>query len=214
MTRALAPALAVSMLAALAGCGSSGDRTTDSAASPGASSAPVSSPAASLPARWWIWSEAADPAHNPIDDRTGAHCVAGQPEDVWFLAGTHGGSATRTCAVPHGRSIYFPVLNQICSVRPGGDSAATLKDCGGFAGSTAEATLDGKALTVVEATSGGVFRITGGPGSTTLDTGVFDATAAGLWVGPLVVPDGKHTLRFGGRAGSFSLNVTYRLTVG
>jgi len=33
---------------------------------------------------------------------------------VWFLAGTNGGSAERTCVIPTGKAILFPVINSEC----------------------------------------------------------------------------------------------------
>ena len=40
--------------------------------------------------------------------------MVGQSGSVWFLAGIFGGgSATRTCAVPAGKALYFPVLNSV-----------------------------------------------------------------------------------------------------
>ena len=50
---------------------------------------------------------------NPVTDTTGAACAAGQPRGpVWFLAGTFGGDpVTRTCRVPSGRALLFPVAN-------------------------------------------------------------------------------------------------------
>lgn len=46
-------------------------------------------------------------------DTTGANCAAGQSGKVWFLAGVFGGSVTRTCTVPAGKALFFPVLNAV-----------------------------------------------------------------------------------------------------
>src|ERR1700736_2743901 len=50
-------------------------------------------------ARWWQWLLPIPPALNPNLDTTGVNCAQGQAGPVWFLAGTFGGSATRTCTV-------------------------------------------------------------------------------------------------------------------
>jgi hypothetical protein len=73
-----------------------------------------------LSAEWWQWvysipqPYAADTAlSNPLFDTTGASCMVGQRGAVWFLAGTNGstGPVTRSCSVPAGDSIFFPVIN-------------------------------------------------------------------------------------------------------
>ena len=77
-------------------------------------------PLSELSAEWWQWvysipqPYAADTAiSNPLFDTTGASCMAGQRGSVWFLAGTNGatGPVTRSCSVPEGASIFFPVIN-------------------------------------------------------------------------------------------------------
>lgn len=170
------------------------------------------STATSLPARWWIWSESVPVKANPIDDTTGADCNLGQPSDVWFLAGTHGGSATRHCTVPSGRPVYLPVLNQICTIGHGQSVDAALNACS--ARVAASATLDGRRLQVIPESSGGAFSFDAKAGSTTgLSPGVHQVVAWGLWVGPTSIPAGSHILSVAGRSGGFATNVTYRLTV-
>ena len=70
--------------------------------------------------RWWRWiyevqQQDADHCIIPIDDPTGEHCSYGQPPgEVFFLAGTSAGSATRSkCVVPSGKALYFPILTFI-----------------------------------------------------------------------------------------------------
>jgi hypothetical protein len=42
------------------------------------------------------------------------HCAVGQSGRVWFLAGTFGGGpATRTCTVPAGKPLFFPIVNAV-----------------------------------------------------------------------------------------------------
>jgi hypothetical protein len=62
-------------------------------------------------ARWWQWVDAIPADSNPLLDATGASCGIGQSGPVWFLAGTTGGSATRSCTVPTGKAIFFPIFN-------------------------------------------------------------------------------------------------------
>jgi hypothetical protein len=65
-------------------------------------------------ARWWQWVLSFPADQNPNIDDKGALCKEGQTGPVWFLAGTFGGDAvTRTCRIPAGKGIFFPVVNQI-----------------------------------------------------------------------------------------------------
>jgi hypothetical protein len=55
-------------------------------------------------------------AVNPLADETGDSCMLGQRGPVWFLAGNFGGTAapsTRTCSIPEGTALFFPVLNVV-----------------------------------------------------------------------------------------------------
>jgi hypothetical protein len=67
-----------------------------------------------LSAEWWQWALSIPTSVNPMLDTTGQNGVVGQRGSIWFLAGTFGGgTVTRTCAVPEGRALFFPVINQI-----------------------------------------------------------------------------------------------------
>lgn len=61
---------------------------------------------------WWQWALSNPAATNPVTDTTGAHCAQRQAGDVWFLAGSFGSSpVTRSCAIPFGKSLFFPLIN-------------------------------------------------------------------------------------------------------
>ena len=64
-------------------------------------------------AAWWTWAAGIPKAENPVFDLTGEFCHVGQEGPVWFLAGTFGGNATRTCTVPKGKALLIPMLNQV-----------------------------------------------------------------------------------------------------
>ena len=61
--------------------------------------------------RWWQWLLAIPVDQNPTLDSTGEDCAVDQSGHVWFLSGTAGGSATRTCTIPHGTFLFFPIIN-------------------------------------------------------------------------------------------------------
>jgi hypothetical protein len=64
-------------------------------------------------AAWWQWAGSIPSDTNPIGDTTGEFCDLGQSGPVWFLAGTFGGTAERTCTIPAGRAILYPLINQV-----------------------------------------------------------------------------------------------------
>jgi hypothetical protein len=66
-------------------------------------------------AKWWQWAYSTPEDINPAADVTGENCDKGQTGPVWFLAGTFGGLNERSCVIPAGKSILFPVMNAACS---------------------------------------------------------------------------------------------------
>jgi hypothetical protein len=62
---------------------------------------------------WWRWALKFPTATNPIAQDGNVDCSAGQEGKVWFLAGTFGGPAERTCTIKKGKAIFFPLLNGI-----------------------------------------------------------------------------------------------------
>lgn len=62
---------------------------------------------------WWAWALSIPKAQNPLFDATGEFCHVGQSGPVWFLAGNFGGENTRTCTVPAGKALFFPILNNV-----------------------------------------------------------------------------------------------------
>jgi len=62
---------------------------------------------------WWAWALGISKAQNPLFDTTGEFCHVNQAGPVWFLAGNFGGANTRTCTVPAGKALFFPILNNV-----------------------------------------------------------------------------------------------------
>ena len=72
------------------------------------------SPLSGLTAEWWQVMSSIPTPVNPGLDQTGADCMVGQRGPVWFLAGNFFTGATttiRTCSVPEGEWLFFPVVN-------------------------------------------------------------------------------------------------------
>ena len=62
--------------------------------------------------KWWQWFIQI-PTENivhPLDDRDGKSCGINQEGPVWYLPGANG-EVTRSCTIPAGKAILFPVLN-------------------------------------------------------------------------------------------------------
>jgi hypothetical protein len=63
-----------------------------------------------LTEEWWTWALAV-PSPLEGDYKSGRKCKGEFVEGVFFLAGTQGGDATRTCIVPADTALLFPVVN-------------------------------------------------------------------------------------------------------
>ena len=81
--------------------------------------------------KWWQWFLSMPIDNNPAYDITGEKANVNQPyPNVWFLAGTTGGTAERTITVPVGKAILVPIINITTSylenpnLRTEGDMAA------------------------------------------------------------------------------------------
>jgi hypothetical protein len=180
-------------------------------------------------ARWWQWLLSIPAAMNPSLDTTGEHCAEGQVGPVWFLAGTFGGSATRTCTVPPRKALFFSMLNAVFGAAVGdceptnpgvpcnvnelrAAAAATVENP-----MTLEASVDGVPLQHL-----GAYRVQSPVFSLTLPAAVFGLPSGtstpnvsdGYWLMLVPLPAGAHTIHFKGVSNSgFTGEVTYKLTV-
>ncbi|HEY5911759.1 MAG TPA: hypothetical protein VJA21_14250 [Verrucomicrobiae bacterium] len=191
-------------------------------------------------ASWWQWAFSIPADISPLNDTTGAYGAQGQSGHVWFLAGltgTPGGPVTRTLAVPVGKALFFPVVNEMWVNMPElGDNpwspgqevfartfianvmdtaadltcqidGAPLINLAGYRMQTAA----GQAF-MVNVPVGDVWGLvsagaTPGLHGPCVDDGIY------LLVAPLSA--GAHTIHFtASLAGGFHLDVTYNLTVG
>jgi hypothetical protein len=196
--RSALPLLLTAVL--LTGCGVAQKSSTDGIASP----KPAASPAEKIQGRWWTWASSEGESTNPVTDTTGEFCDRNQPEDVWFLAGTFGGTLQRTCRVPAGRPVVFPLMNQV-------GSEATCKEF--MATAEGKSTLDGKPVTPerMEDDNVAVTGVAGNP--LTGEEGTTTSYACGLWVRLQPLQPGRHTLTIRGSSGDFHAGVDYTLIV-
>lgn len=187
-------------------------------------------------AAWWQWALSLPATEHPLFDT--ADCSEGQSGRVFFLGGKfcatnnpncNPQSAERSCTVPAGKALFFPIVNTECSTAEGnGTTDADLRSC-------AQASIDLTANLSCEvdgvpiqnlqayrvqsplfeytlASQDNVLVAVGEPvpdGTTSLSVsdGVY------LMLAPLSV--GQHTIHFHGEFPSFnfSLDITYHITV-
>jgi hypothetical protein len=193
-------ALPLLLLGLLTGCGlavtSAGEMTSSSSLS--------RQPVSPVQGRWWTWAASEPESTNPVSDPTGKFCDRNQPQDVWFLAGTFGGTVQRTCQVPAGRPLAAPLVNWV----------ATKAECEAFlADAKGEAVLDGKPVPpeLLRDTDVLVTGVAGNP--VTHEEGSFASDACGLWVRLPPLEPGAHTLTIRGSSGGFATGVDYTLIV-
>lgn len=174
-------------------------------------------------ARWWQWVASIPPDSNPISDQTGAKCNVQQSGPVFFLGGTFGGKATRTCQVSSDWHVFFPVLNTMFFWNP----QSTSNEAENRADAKAQmdnpialdATFDETTVEGIEA-----YRLTSPTFPITLPfpnifqvpvAGTFPAVSDGYWLMLSPLEPGNHSVRFKGVAkDGFTVEVIYNLTVG
>jgi hypothetical protein len=179
--------------------------------------------------KWWAWVLSIPQDKNPTNDGTGKNCGEGQSGEVWFLAGTSGGSAVRECTIPYGKAIFFPILNSECSYSefPEYTTEAELRSCSkslfdlinnlqltvnGIRVQNLEKYRVESPLFNVTFPTSNIYGVTPGPSQ---------AVSDGFWIMLKPLPVGRHQISFGG-AGvdftsttteNFGTDVTYRLNI-
>ncbi|HEY7080561.1 MAG TPA: hypothetical protein VH500_12725, partial [Nitrososphaeraceae archaeon] len=62
--------------------------------------------------KWWLWFLSVPIDDNPAYDKTGEKANLNQIDpNVWFLAGTTGGTVERTIIIPANKAILLPIIN-------------------------------------------------------------------------------------------------------
>jgi hypothetical protein len=191
-------------------------------------------------AEWWKWVYENPGPNHPLADTTGQYCDTNQPSNMFFLAGTSGGSVTRNCTLPATKPVFFPLINMAADnggVAP--DASSTEQELQDFInGAIAsvnllELQIDGTSvgssvsdfsdyLTATQKFSYTVPDTTDNYYRKVLSTdfsGLVDPSfSKGYFVMLAPLSKGAHTIHFKAAAGDqdaggFSLEVTYNLTV-
>jgi hypothetical protein len=172
-----------------------------------------------LSGEWWTWA-ISKPSPLDGDYIQGRRCKGEFVEGVFFLAGTQGGEATRTCTVPADTALFFPVLNSfITDDEEAYPEAPTNFVDTALANGEFSATLDGEDLEIIRIATGPFTLTVPKPNIFKAPPGPYTAVSDGLWVYlPQGLEPGEYTLQFGGTSVTaegepFSLDVTYNLIV-
>jgi hypothetical protein len=180
--------------------------------------------------KWWQWLIASPLPVNPANDNSGKNCAQKQTGQVWFLAGASSGKADRTCTIPSGRAILFPITTSECSYveYPAYKTETDLRKCAVSEEnkiSKVEATVDGRNINNLQnyrqVTSlfdlifpkDNFFGVPAGPSK---------AVSDGHWVFLQPLSVGNHEIKFKGvsfdytstGSGGFAQDITYHLVVG
>lgn len=194
-----------------------------------------------LTGAWANWLQKEPLDTNPAFDPYGSFCDLNQKGKFWYLAGTFGGVAERTCEVPAGKAVFFPIFSFVSFApefpEPGDvcDNTDTLPkkvdqircdvndDIAVAPNVGLEVTLDGKPVADLFA-----YRVQSQPGGFTFRSGPlfeafgvqpgdrFPAVADGYWILLKPLPPGSHSVSFSADFdvdGSPDLGANYRLIV-
>ena len=153
-------------------------------------------------ANWWQWVHNVTPDQNVNFDSTGEFCDVGQEGPIWFLGPSFGGKYERSCTIPSGKAILFPVNTGECDYgsSPDAKTPDDLYDCASEnnKGGIMRASLDGVPLKNLEKykVTSPLFNITipkdnvfGSPAGTS------GAMADGFWVFLEPLSLGQHEIR-------------------
>lgn len=161
-----------------------------------------------LSAAWWQWAKASPAEINPVHDSSGRNCHVDQEGDVWFLAGGFGSSKIiRTCTIPVGKHVFFPVVNMVYWA-PRGNGGLTCEGALRAAAVNNEKALelfvevDGKAVEDVKryrVSTKECFDIYQRVPAEFAAYNAYPSASDGYWILLAPLAKGKHTLKFGGR---------------
>ena len=185
-------------------------------------------------AAWWKWDFTSDCASNPILDPDGSFQNQNQSGNVYFLAGSIGGTATRNVTIPAGKGIFFPLVNTLndypcpdTSFHP--SQGQSLKDFLTAGTDAIISQVDSLSMTIDGNTLSNPFdfRATSPPFNFTGNTDLVNCldpcitgnqqrgVGDGYWIMLRPLSAGTHVLHFtsGISAYGFSIDLTYNITI-
>lgn len=190
MSRAV---VALVLVAALSGCG---DRQ------------PVPAQSDTAQARWFSWALGRAEEQGVLQMYGDDYCAVNQPADVWFLVGTAGNIARRSCRIPAGRRIVAPV-----GIRMTTDPVDCEDEAMAYA-RPAKATLNGRPV-ALERVDKQLISVQTAPGNRVQpEGGLLERFVCGSWLAIDALSPGKYVLQLDGYDGQFdSTSATISLEV-
>jgi hypothetical protein len=171
--------------------------------------------------KWWEWALSVPITTNPVLDDTGENATLNQDGPVWFLAGTIGDEnriAYRTCSVPCGKSLLFPVINYVYSHDPRFKTDGELidhvsKDIDDII--TRTAVIDDKIVPIYRVRSEpSIFSLNvKEENKLNLEVGINKAAADGYWVFLKPLNKGLHKISFHGSCSGGIRNASANYTL-
>jgi len=153
---------------------------------------------------WWQWAYSTPPDQGAVTDTSGARCDVNQDGPVWFLAGGFGTSKIeRTCTIPAGKHVFFPVINMIVYPSNDGDIDCDSAKANAAANNSRyvfiRVNLDGSELKDAERfriASTDCFDLLGKVPPEYGAPQVFPSATDGYWIMLKALPPGNHHLEF------------------
>lgn len=169
-------------------------------------------------AAFWQWIISAPSDKNPsnVNDNTGKYCSKGQSGPVWFLPLVFSGDAVKTCNIPSGKTILFPVVVGECSTAeyPQYKTESELRKCAkdqADKDTSMDATIDGKKISDLQKyrTQSPLFQVNF-PNNNVFSAaaGPSNAVADGVLLLVSSLPPGKHQLQVSTRTVDFTSSAT------
>ncbi|HEX5162767.1 MAG TPA: hypothetical protein VFV88_13680 [Steroidobacteraceae bacterium] len=165
---------------------------------------------------WWQWAWSFDDSESPVVDKKGDRCRLRQEGEVWFLAGTYGTQRTvRTCTVPAGKYLFFPLVNYVVYPQPGLSLSCEMA-------TTKAARLMSEASALVLEVDGTIYKNLAPHRQQTRQCfdlaergggGLAPSAANGYYIMLRPLSRGTHTINFGGILPEMTQAVTYTLHV-
>ena len=170
-----------------------------------------------LTKRWWQWALSFERGNSPLSDLSGAKCSMGQEGSIWYLAGVFGSDpAQRTCHVPEGRTLFFPIINYIFLPRDGAGNCADSLRWAREATDSPQALfaeLDGEPVPDLEKHRVASLGCFNAGEKTPGQPMIGPAASNGYWLAFAPLPKGRHKLHFGGTLPTLQQDMTYTLIV-
>jgi hypothetical protein len=170
-------------------------------------------------AKWWQWLLGIPEDRSPLGDPSGKYCAEEQAGPVWFLAGFNG-KTERTCNIPLGKAIFFPIINTECSYSeyPEHKSEQALLTCAEdiMKDVEIEVSLNESQMSQLESyrAKASSFQVTFPPNNVfQAASGPTTAASDGFYLMLEPLPPGKHQLHIKGVDTDFVSDVSYTLIV-